>query len=998
MVTCSRRDLVCLYLDSYDSIPDRGPAPVDVTATGIADALEVGDTAVNRVALLSELEDLQDEGLVERTQRAVDTFDVPRPIYTLSSSGHERAETIRDRVEAETVVVTNGTREPVPLDEIDRYFDSRPLVTALARLTEDGEVPLQRHTGREFVNREAELETLQEAIEQSFRRESQTALVAGASGIGKSTLVRETTERIQNTFGDALVGTGSNQADVTDPYAPFLQAVESIPGGDAIRKRLAETQSDASPDDPTNLETQRRELFERIADDLRALSTDQPIILVVENLQWANEATLELFAHLATHVEELPYPIAFVGTYRQPIVAAVDDHPLEGIIDRIDEEGTLTELSLSPLSSTDTRTLLADVMGRQRFPAGFVDRIHDHTGGNPLFVRETALHLVETAQVDPEEAIYPTDVDAVDLPSKVSQQIDERIRNLDETSRDLLRLGAILGEQIPGEVLATASDLDPATRREYVDLLVDSRIWEPVDGDHTEDLQFVSGSLRDAVVDRLTPAEADDYHARVAAAFRADATPDPDPARLANHLEQAGDYTAANEYYQRAGDRARETYAHQDALHNYEQALALAEAHGSPDDCAAIQVEIAEIHLTTGEYESAREVSKTGLENAPEPSREAARLLGTRADVETKLGEFDDAREAATRQDSMATEIGARDLEAAAQRQLGRIAFDLGEYDKAREHNERSLAIAQELGDRERVAKTRMNLGSIAFRQDDYDTAQEQYAACHEAAEEMGNKRTIARSLGNLGLVAHNRGQYDEAREYYDQSLALYQEIGDRQGEAISLDNIGQLLRERDNLAAAREYMEQSLAIERELGNRQGEAIGLGNLGELLHELGEDERARECYEAGLELSEQLELTHQIAASQEGLATLALDEGDIETARSHVSEAREIFVNLDATQWIAQCDRLRGKIEAADGNESDAREAFHAATEGFESVGAIHDVLETLHVLTDLCQDVGDEETAREACQEAESVLESAPEAVADQHRDWIAAYRDKFAG
>jgi predicted ATPase/DNA-binding PadR family transcriptional regulator len=979
MVDCDRTDLICLHLAAYDAT--ESPVPPAVTAAGIGDALELGDTAVSRVSLLEDLDTMHGQGLVTVSERPVEGYDSPRTVYALTEEGNDRARDVRRRVREESVVVAGGTSEEIPLADIDRYFEGEtPLVTALARLTEDDEVQLDRYTGDGFVDRDEELAAVTDAIETSISVENRTVLVSGAAGTGKTALAREALDQVRDDHEEVVVATGASPEGATDPYAAFRQAFDSLPNGDTLRTQLTDAIPAVSPDDPENVRARRTALFEEVADSLRSIAAERPIVLFLENLQWADEATLALFAHLATSIDELIHPVAFVGTYREPAVAVSEDTALVDVVERIERDGSLTEVTLGPLSWTATRALLTTVVGSERLPEAFVDLVYEQTGGNPLFVRETAIHLLETGGVDPQAGSYPTSSETVALPQEVTDQIDRRLANLDAESRELLRLGAVLGERIPEDVLATASDLSAATRREYTDVLIASHIWERVDrtrgigidgaasrrSEGSGDLQFVSGGVREAVVDRLPDAEAGEYHRQVAEAFVRVEDEDEQAARIAYQYEQAGAYEEAIASYRQAGDRAREAYAHEDAIENYVRALTLARKHGVVDDAtlAAIHADIADVYDAIGEYDDAREIAKQGRDVAPEQSRERCRLLGRLAESQFEQGEYQQARENAREQRELAATIDDREPQAESIRRIGLTHSRQGAYDNAREAFQQSLSIAQAHEYRRCAAKVHKDLGVVAYFQGEYDRADEAATRALDIARELDDRQLEGKCLNNLGLNAQARGEYDQAREYHERSLAIKRDLGSRHGEAITLGNLGMIAQMQGEYDKAREYHEQSLQRKRELGDQRGEGITLGNLGVIAGFQGAYEEAREYHEQSLELARELGDRHGESRSLDNLGAITRTQGAYEEAREYHEQSLTIRRELDNPHGEAQSLNNLGRIALAQREFDEARNYYEAVLDIARELDLRQEAVLCLQGLGSIARETGAFEQSR----------------------------------
>lgn len=964
------RDLVCLHLAAHEDARGRSTVPRAVAADGIGDAIEVGEGAASRVRLVEVLGELEDAGLVTSDRRPVEGFETPRTAYFLTEAGAEHAAELRESVADETVVVTDGTTEEVPLSEVGQYVESEtPMVTALARLTEDGEVPLRRPSANGFVGREGPLETVREAIADSISRASRTVVVGGAAGIGKTALVAEAVDRARADAPELVAARGDCPAEPTAPYVPLRQAFERV-GGDLV-DALPDGDPGSAPSAPHRVDVKRTALFDDVADALREAATERPIVLFLDNLQWADPATLSLFAHLTTTVTEWVYPVAFVATYRSTAVAT-EDHPLPEVLERVERGGRYTELTLEPLDQQGTAALLADVVGTRGLPGPFVELVHEETGGVPLFVRETATHLVERGLVDPAGEQYPEDPETVSVPDAVTDELVERLTVLAEPTRELLRLGAVVGEYLPAAVLSAASDLPESTHREHVDLLVASHVWERVpespDGTAGSDLRFVSGAMREAVLDRLSPSAAREYHERVAEAVVAvHDDDDAHAARVAHHFEQAGATARAVSYYRRAGDHAKAAFADDSAVGSYERALALAADADEVGDGerAATVADLAEVHLVVGRFDEALSTAESALELPPSDSRERARLLGVAARAAEKLADTERAEEAATRQRELAADIGDDELRAEAIRVLGVLAEGRGEYDVARERFERSLSLAREAGDRWGEATCLKNLGGVALRQGDHDDARASLRESIDAYRELGDRQGEARCLNNLGEAARRQGDLERAVEHLERSLGIKRELGNRPAVAATLGNLGLVAESRGNLDRAREQFEEGVSVFREVGDTRGEAKSLGNLALLARRQADYEEAREYYLTCLDRLRELGDRPDEGNTLHNLGLVALARGRFDRARQYFRRALSIYRDIDGAAGEAVVLNSLGRAAVEVGDREAARDHLEAARSVAEDVEDRREVANSRHWLGELALRRGDHDRARD---------------------------------
>ncbi|PSP77020.1 hypothetical protein BRC81_11820 [Halobacteriales archaeon QS_1_68_20] len=367
----------------------------------------------------------------------------------------------------------------------------------------------------------------------------------------------------------------------------------------------------------------------------------------------------------------------------------------------------------------------------------------------------------------------------------------------------------------------------------------------------------------------------------------------------------------------------------------------------------------------------------------------AANSLGNLGLVARRAGDYEAAREYCERSLEIKRDLGDRQGQATSLNNLGISAYLQGEYGRAREYLERALGINEELGHRRGVANSRNHLGIVARRQADYDPAREFFERSLAVRRELGNRWGEANALNNLGLVAADRGEYETAREYHERSLEIRRDLGDREGVAMGLRNLGVLAWKRGEFEAAREYYERSLDAAEEAGAADQVAMVQYRLGEVLGELGKFDRAGDYLERAFEHVTDGGDVLDVERIRLARGRLALARGTVDPARERAAAAHETLAEIGADHWEARGRRLLGRIAAEAGSSADAREHWRSALETFEAVGAPQDALATLRHLVETCREAGKEAAAGESCRRAEELLESAPDPVADEHRDWV---------
>jgi len=463
--------------------------------------------------------------------------------------------------------------------------------------------------GRIFVGREAQVGRLEQLFSEAAGSERRAVFVAGEPGVGKTRLAAELAVRVH---GDgAMVLAGRCDEDLGVPYQPFVEAlrhfVDHVPPEDLGRRlgryggelaRLVPELSERIPDLPAPLtsdpETERYRLFDAVASWLGAASDDPPLLLVLDDLQWAAKPTLLLLRHVLQSPDLRR--LLVLGTYRDTELR--HDHPLLEVVADLRRQGGVERLSLVGLDSSGVAAFMEQAAGHEldEDDIALVRAIHTETEGNPFFLREVFRHLSETGVVERQEGRWTTrrGVEELGIPESVRDVIGRRLSRLSEESNQVLRVAAVMGAEFELPVLHAAGDLREETLLSALEEATHARLVTEVSATR---YRFSHALVRDTLYDQLTAARRVSLHRRVAKAIEvvhAGAVDDHLPA-LAHHWAKASapvtDTTRAVEYAQRAGDRALAQLAHDEAARYYGSGLELLDAGGAdPGDARRLQL------------------------------------------------------------------------------------------------------------------------------------------------------------------------------------------------------------------------------------------------------------------------------------------------------------------------------------------------------------------------------------------------------------------------
>jgi PAS domain S-box-containing protein len=845
-----------------------------------------------------------------------------------------------------------------------------PLANAPAHVRE---ISPQRFRGDTVIGRVGTLERLDDIYDSLERSGGHSVLVTGEAGVGKSTLVEQFRAQLSDQDPGPLLASGFCDSETQPAYHAFRQVLADVPSERDVSEILADAAS-LSADGPEELQQRKRALFTEIADELRAVSADRPVVLLVEDMHWADQGTIDLFEYLVEEVGRWGNPVMFLGTYR---TSGVDrSHPVLEIAETTAEAGRGTVIELEPFGEDDVESLLSHILDIEHVPASFVAAVHAHTGGTPLFVNELARHLFDAlGQIQSGEDL-PETLDEVSVPETVESAITERLAALPAEVLPVVRLGAVIGREFSFDLLRAASDRPVDSLIECSNTLVGRQVWrQTADG-----IEFVHGVVREQVLDAIPDAERTTLHATVAAAIETvheDAL-DEYAARLGSHYEQVGEYDTAFEYYRQAGAYASDAYANEDAIEQYDLALSLADEYDVADETTVTTVRsaVGEIYLRLGEYEQAREYFERALDTAQavDDRHGTATNLYNLGRVAQNRNQYEQAREYLDRGLDIFRDVGDRKGEAKCLSTRGIVALRRGDHDNARESAERSLSINQELGDRDGEVGSRSNLGIICLRGGEYDRAQEQFEHALSLSQDLGDPHKEAAALNQLGLIAFRRNEYDEGWEYYQQSLDIRREIGDRGGEAACLHNLAFVAFRRGEYDQAREYYERSLTISQTIGDRNVEALSLVNLVLIAYDRGAYDQVHEYAERSLDIYREIGVPRGEALSLVGFGMHANVRGNLERARDVLTDSLEIAREVGLLVPKLMGSRELGAVARKQGAYDEAAQHLDSSLDACEESEHRHERAKTHLERARLALARDDIETAREAVDRAHSIF------------------------
>ncbi|HEY3061223.1 MAG TPA: tetratricopeptide repeat protein [Chloroflexota bacterium] len=795
-----------------------------------------------------------------------------------------------------------------------------------------------------MIGRQRELEYLRGALDHARKGDGLAITIFGEPGVGKSRLVREFLDQRAAEVGQ--VAARSASFDSNAPYAliaALLRAAFHIRPGDAesgARSAIVDALNALNHEPPEphivlllnvlgygsqfpfNPESRRPILFSILRLLVDRGSEHAPLVIVAEDLQWADSASTAVLTDLA---RELPKRAClFVVTARPEWTPP---WPCE-------------RLELQPLGSTDVRALIAQLIGHAPDDA-LTEAILKRAEGNPLFVEEVARDVARGTSHS--------------VPLTVQKVIQARLDRLPPGPRNALQCAAVCGTTISHRVLERLTPRE--TLFDDVALLAQQGLLVPSSAGRERSYAFRHALIQEVAYQGQLKSRRRVRHAQVAAAIEALYANRLDEflSELALHYSRSDRDDKALYWLVRAADRARGLYANVEALSLYQAALSRTVDGAAPLEAGTLLERIGEVHSLVGEYDLAVGSFRAALERMGDvPNTAVARLWRKIGTAMLWQGSYAKAAQAFDR--GLAVLGQGDQIEAARiQVQIGSLQFRRGDHAAARAGLSRVLDTTAILGADDVAAEALKHLGNVAVHTGDLKSAAAYNEQSREIYERLEDVLGLADSHANLGIIHRRTGQWQRAMAEYEVALKLRERAGDLRGVVICHNNIAEVHRTLGDAEQAIPAYTRAFEMSQSFGSALLSGVALVGLGASRIELGDITQGRanlldaEGRFAGLGSTLYLPDLYRYLAAAE------VADGNLEAAQEAVVRSLSYAQAAGAHDQIAMTQRVEAQVAAARGDLVRARELLDASRRTLREVGDVGELARTEAVLDTLAR-------------------------------------------
>jgi tetratricopeptide (TPR) repeat protein len=798
-----------------------------------------------------------------------------------------------------------------------------------------------------FIGRDSEFQELKSQLDESISGNGRLVLVAGEMGIGKTRLADElgkyaTSQNVLYLKGKSLYKENS------EPYLPFVEAFSSYLSGEkeyqdvdsrAVMGAFGEESfslgllplrqntevESVIKKANLNIRQERDRLFESICNLVIEISNDQPLLLVLDDLQWADDGTLQVLHYLARNIRH--NKVLICGTYCPEDLNSNggSSNSLPETIRRMRIEKLFHEVRLTRFNEECTTQMIESLVGKQGLPNGFAKVLYKESEGNPFFVEEVLRSLVNEGIIDIASYKWAAqnDFSQIRIPGTVRDVIARRIDTLDDETKAILKVASVIGNSFTFDLLYKISDVEEEKVIDAIDASIAVNIIHEDSSSSDEKYKFDHALIREIIYTSMSKSRRRLMHKRIGVIIEKMNMNKLDEVAyiLAHHFRMGKDVEKTLLYAVLAGDRASKVFAPEEAINYYIMALRSLEQMENKTEILVTKLgvvsKLGEIFNVIGEWDVSLGYQNQALNLSKKIGNdlERARAYRTTGHIKQNKGEYDEALDNFERGLDISDRIQDTHGMADTYRGLGRVFWRKGEFDNAIQNYEKGLNLSEQILDEKLMASTYIELGNIYSELGNWDKAIEYHTSSLNVLEKLNDFYEIGRSYNNLGVTYARKGDVGKAIEEYEKCIEISDKTGNIRMTGWALFNVAEAYAKLGEFSKAKECCDRSLSIFEKLDEKLGISGAYMSYGIIFKLQREWDRAIMYFEKSMAIRRELKIPYRLGDGYFEFGLLYKDKGDNIRAMNCLNKAREIFTTLKAVDYLEKIEKEMKTINA-----------------------------------------------------------------------------------
>ena len=883
--------------------------------------------------------------------------------------------------------ISEGFLREVPLPSYKPSIDaSSPQPSAIMRT--------------QLIDRIEEMRLLRDAVDRTLRGEGGVIVLYGEAGIGKTRLTRELGTYARLRGMQVLYGRcpALLRMDGAPPFALWSDVIKDYlqscrleqlyrvigfyPGELSKLAPELKQKLGAIPQLlPISPEHGQDRLFEAVSQFITNISKEDPLLVILDDLQWTDQSSL-LLLHYSVRGVQME-PLLILGAYRDTDID--ERHPLTSVLTELNRERLLQSVHLKRLSSNDISEMIKQILEQNELPKEFCELVYDKTRGNPFFVEEVITSLKEEEVIYREENKWKIkDVSKIEFPKTVKSAIKARISRLDEECQNVLTMASFVGNDFTFEALCGITGLEEDKLLEIMDKMLKTGLVKEKTSREEDVYCFADAIVRDVVHEEVSHLRHKKLHSAVGYALEKAYAKKIDEhlGELAYHFLEGGDKDKALDYFLKSGEKAAKIYANTEAASYFHYALRLLEEKENELQKRALVLErLGDIKKLAGEYDAClkywndsmllwselvetQKISRLhrkmanvlwdamgSVEKAKEHHNKVLKILETEPESVELASLYEDiahmnyrtedmtrALSSAEKALELAKKLNAYEVIASSYTSLGTVFAYTGNIKKAIECLERALKIALDNGYMETALRAYNNL-ALALPAEENERCLECYEKGFELAKKVGDIYNQSMLGFNLAGMYFNMGEINKAALLANETVALDRKTGNTYHLYASTIALGFTYQTLGELDKSEQYLKEALNVSKGLNDFQSITGGYDYLGLCHFDKADYAKAKEYFE---KLNETLEKagdkSSQVNASQYLIWTY-IELGEIEKAKNLIDDMYEFASKAKDKQFIATANTLKAMVFRVQKRWEESIELFEKSLQEFEALKA-----------------------------------------------------------
>jgi predicted ATPase len=812
-----------------------------------------------------------------------------------------------------------------------------------------------------FVGRDNEFRLLLDGIEQARKGHGNILFITGEAGVGKTRLAYELLNQKDELNFEFLCGQCIYREGV-DPYLPFIdmfkgylaehpylaQAIQaSFKSQDGVifdfyqidkqryspnnskinRYRITTEESkeknnkkemDGSELKETTFEFHDEQLlegkhrmFETISRLINGIAKKQPLLIFIDDVHWADEASLHLLHYLARNIQNQPILILCAYRTEELDITRGKLDPLQEFISRLGSENLFSTVDLQRLDFKQTEIIVSDLLGVTDIPMEFAELIHKETEGNPFFIKEVLKTLIEDdaliieddnlkLRISPEEIVIPV---------SIRELINLRIQRLDDESLDVIEHAAIIGNEFNFEFLNNVMDISDSKLINVLTRLIDTKIIDELKDEKGFKWNFTHNKIHEVVYNNLNENKKRLIHLRLAKYLEDTKIDNIEEVvyDLAYHFYMGLDFDRALSYSIEGGEKAMKSYANNEALKLFTISLdslrlldeKLANTTHYKEKKIEVLSRLGTLHRTIGEWEKALNYFEQIIPVCDEISDHYTKLkiyleIGW---VFERRNYYKEAKKYFEKSLDLAKNLNDDFIFAEVYQGLGTVHEREGDFGNALEYFTTSQNYAKENEDVVNIAKVHNAFGRIFNMQGDFEKAVDHKQKSISIFKKLNYLPELAKAYASLAVTYNDMDDVDKNIEINNKCIELADKISDLRIKGYGLSNSVNALLKTNKLKKALNYATSAHDIFRKLDDLEMVALSYMNFGLIFKQKEEWEVAIDNFKSAIELMEQLDIPYHLAECYKQFFDIYSTWGKTKKAKYYMNKANQIYNSM-----------------------------------------------------------------------------------------------------